>query len=164
MRCKGKKERNDTDYMAYFRVHSRAVASYLARSVLYKWAISGTRGSSGLGSVSIEQIDRSTVQRKRARVSENVPGGQRRRYVADDQIAGTTERTFRDGQCWAPLVPQDVQANRAVGVDVRVVDLRRERDLGRLEGVVGGERDGKEEDASSVRRVTLAVVTDAVQK
>jgi len=48
--------------MAYFRVHSRAVASYLARSVLYTWAISGTSGSSGLGSVSIEQIDSSTFE------------------------------------------------------------------------------------------------------
>ena len=47
-------------YIAYFLVHSRAVASYRARSVLYRCAMSGTRGSSGLGSVSIEQIDRRT--------------------------------------------------------------------------------------------------------
>lgn len=46
--------------MAYFRVHSRAVASYLARSVLYTCAISGTSGSSGFGSVSIEQMESST--------------------------------------------------------------------------------------------------------
>ena len=44
----------------YFLVHSLAVASYRVRSVLYKWAISGTRGSSGLGSVNIEQIDNKT--------------------------------------------------------------------------------------------------------
>lgn len=49
--------------MAYFLVHSRAVASYRARSVLYRCAMSGTRGSSGFGSVSIEQIERSTVGR-----------------------------------------------------------------------------------------------------
>lgn len=48
--------------MAYFWVHDRAVASYLALSVLYIWAISGTRGSSGLGSVSREQIDRRTCK------------------------------------------------------------------------------------------------------
>lgn len=47
--------------MAYFLVHSRAVASYLGRSDLYTCAISGTRGSSGLGSVSIEQMDKSTA-------------------------------------------------------------------------------------------------------
>ena len=35
--------------------------------------------------------------------------------------------------------------------DVRVVDLGREADLGGLEGVVGGESDGKEEDATGVR-------------
>jgi len=48
------------------------------------------------------------------------------------------------------LIPQDVEANRSVGVDVGVVDLGREADLGRLEGVIGGEGDGKEEDASGV--------------
>lgn len=50
------------DYIAYFLVHSRAVASYRARSVLYRCAISGTRGSSGFGSVSIEQIDSRTTE------------------------------------------------------------------------------------------------------
>ena len=50
--------------MAYFLVHSRAVDSYLGRSVLYTWAISGTKGSSGLGSVSIEHMERSTAKSK----------------------------------------------------------------------------------------------------
>jgi hypothetical protein len=44
----------------HFLVHSLAVASYRVLSVLYKCAISGTSGSSGLGSVSIEQIERRT--------------------------------------------------------------------------------------------------------
>lgn len=48
----------------HFLVHSLAVASYRARSVLYKCAMSGTNGSSGLGSVNIEQIDSNTVRRK----------------------------------------------------------------------------------------------------
>lgn len=46
--------------MAYFCVQLRAVASYLALSVLYMWAISGTSGSSGLGSVNREHMDSST--------------------------------------------------------------------------------------------------------
>jgi hypothetical protein len=46
--------------MAYFCVQLRAVVSYFDRSVLYIWAISGTRGSSGLGSVSREQIESNT--------------------------------------------------------------------------------------------------------
>lgn len=46
--------------MAYFWVQLRAVASYFARSDLYICAISGTRGSSGFGSVSNEQIESST--------------------------------------------------------------------------------------------------------
>jgi hypothetical protein len=49
------------------------------------------------------------------------------------------------------LVSENVQANRSVGIDVGVVDLGREADLGGLEGVIGGEGDRKEEDASGVR-------------
>ena len=58
---------------------------------------------------------------------------------------------FRNGQCGTPLVPEDIKTDRAVRVDVRVVDLRREADLRRLERVVGGEGDGEEEDAARVR-------------
>jgi hypothetical protein len=55
----------------YFLVHSLAVDSYLALSVLYKFAISGTRGSSGLGSVRREQMERRTATgRRRGLVSE----------------------------------------------------------------------------------------------
>jgi hypothetical protein len=53
------------------------------------------------------------------------------------------------------LVSQDVQANRAVGVDVWVINLGREADLGRLEWIIGGERNGEEENASGIRRITL---------
>jgi hypothetical protein len=45
----------------YLRVHSRAVASYRGLSVLYRCAISGTSGSSGFGSVSMEQMDSKTT-------------------------------------------------------------------------------------------------------
>jgi hypothetical protein len=49
--------------------------------------------------------------------------------------------TFRDGQRWRPLIPQDVQTNGAIGIDVGVVDLGREADFGWLEGVIGRETD-----------------------
>lgn len=52
--------------MAYFWVQLRAVASYLVLSVLYMWAISGTSGSSGFGSVSNEQIESSTWYAKQS--------------------------------------------------------------------------------------------------
>ena len=53
------------DYpMAYFWVQLLAVDSYLVLSVLYIWAISGTRGSSGFGSVKREQIESNTWKRK----------------------------------------------------------------------------------------------------
>ena len=60
------------------------------------------------------------------------------------------KRTFRDGQGWTPLVPQDIQTDRTVGVDIGVVDLGREADLWRLEGVIGGEGNGKEEDTAGI--------------
>jgi hypothetical protein len=53
-------------YVACFLVHSRATASYRGLSVLYKLAISGTRGSSGLGSQRREQIDRRSFEIVRA--------------------------------------------------------------------------------------------------
>jgi hypothetical protein len=53
------------------------------------------------------------------------------------------------------LVPQDIQADTAVGVDVGVIDASGEVDLGGLEWVVGGEVDGEEEDTSRVWRVGL---------
>jgi len=51
---------------AYLRVYSLAVASYLAGSVLYTCAISGTRGSSGFGSVNMLQMDNKTFEMVRA--------------------------------------------------------------------------------------------------
>jgi hypothetical protein len=53
-------------HIAYFRVHSRAVASYFALSVLYWLAMSGTRGSSGLASVNRELIESKTLETVRA--------------------------------------------------------------------------------------------------
>ena len=53
------------------------------------------------------------------------------------------------------MVPQDIQTYGAVGVDVGVIDLGRKANLGRFERVIGGEGDGKEENAACVRGVTL---------
>ena len=61
--------------------------------------------------------------------------------------------TLRNGEGRAPLIPQDVQADRAVAVDVWVVDAGGEVDLRRLEGVVCGEVDGEEENTAGVWRV-----------
>lgn len=58
--------------------------------------------------------------------------------------------TFGDGQSRTPLVPQDIQADAAVGVDIRVVNASGEVDLGRLEWVVGREVNGEEEDTARV--------------
>jgi len=53
------------------------------------------------------------------------------------------------------LVPQDIQTDTSVRVDVGVVNASGEVNLGRLERVVGREVDGEEENTSGVWRVTL---------
>ena len=113
--------------MAYFLVHSLAVDSYLERSVLYTCAISGTKGSSGFGSVSMEQIDSRTFQKS----------------VEAPKDGGLTIflLTFRNSERRAPLVTEDVQADATVGIDVRVVDAGGEVDLGWFEGIVGRKMD-----------------------
>ena len=63
------------------------------------------------------------------------------------------EKHFRDGEGGRPLVLEDVQANRAIAVDVSMVNFRCERNLGRLEGIVGREMDVQEKDTPGVRRV-----------
>lgn len=60
-----------------------------------------------------------------------------------------------DGERRAPLVPQNIETNAAVGVDVRVVNLRREGHLRRLKGVVRREGYVEEEDATGVGRIRL---------
>jgi hypothetical protein len=74
--------------------------------------------------------------------------------VSHDPTAGGTgtrgKRTLRDGERRAPLISQNVQTDRAVAVDVGVVDAGGEVDLRRLEGVVCGEVDCEEEDTAGV--------------
>ena len=66
-----------------------------------------------------------------------------------------TGLTLRDRKGGRPLVSQDIQANRAIGIDVWVVNLGREADLGGFEWVIVGERDGEKEDAPCIWRITL---------
>ena len=73
--------------------------------------------------------------------------------VGIGQERADREQHLGDGECGRPLVLEDVQANRAIAVDVSMVNFRCERNLGRLEGIVGREMDVKEKDTSAVRRV-----------
>ena len=95
--------------------------------------------------MSIEHIESSTVDH----VVSKKPGKAHLASLRADK------RTFRNGQRWRPLVSQNVQADGAVGVDIRVVDAGGEVDLGRLEGVVCGKVDGEEKDAALEWRVAL---------
>ncbi|ODH12556.1 hypothetical protein ACO22_08148 [Paracoccidioides brasiliensis] len=57
----------------------------------------------------------------------------------------------------APLVSEDVKADASVRVDVGVVDEGGKVDLGRFEGVIGGEMYSKKEDTTGIRAVTLSI-------
>jgi hypothetical protein len=59
--------------------------------------------------------------------------------------------TFRYSQRWRPLIPQNIQTDGSIGIDVRVIDLRPKADFGWLEGVIGWERDCKEENSARIR-------------
>lgn len=63
------------------------------------------------------------------------------------------KQNLRNGEGRAPLVPQDIQTDTSVRVDVGVVNASGEVNLGRLERVVGREVDGEEENTSGVWRV-----------
>lgn len=56
------------------------------------------------------------------------------------------------------MVSQDIQTDAAVRVDIGVVDTRGEVELWGLEGVVGREVNGQEENAAAVWRVTLSEI------
>ena len=88
--------------------------------------MSGTSGSSGFGSVNIEQIDKSTVERKSSHISDRWSSNCKR----------NDKRTLGDCKCWRPLVPQNVKADRPISIDVGVVDLGGEADFRRLEWII----------------------------
>jgi len=51
------------------------------------------------------------------------------------------QQNFGDCECRTPLVPQDVEADASVGVDIRMVNAGSEVDLWGLERIIGGEVD-----------------------
>ena len=60
--------------MAYRLVHSRALDLYLSGSCFSIRAISGTRGSSGLGSHNSEHIDSSTAKQTKGKIISTILG------------------------------------------------------------------------------------------
>lgn len=63
--------------------------------------------------------------------------------------------TLRYRQCRGPLVPQDIKTNGTIRVDIGVINLGREADLGRFEGIVDWEDDGKEKNTPGIGRIPL---------
>jgi len=71
-------------------------------------------------------------------------------WVGVSQQGADGEENLGDGKGWRPLFLEDIEANGAIGVDVRVIDSRCEVDLWWLEGVVGWEVDVKEEYTTGI--------------
>lgn len=66
--------------------------------------------------------------------------------------------TLADGQSRTPLIPQNVQTDRPVRVDVRVVDSGGKADFGGLEGVVcasASEHQGRGDQVISQRLLVI---------
>lgn len=59
-----------------------------------------------------------------------------------DILKKSVQHTFRDGQSRAPLVTQNIETDRSVGVDVWVINAGGEVDLWWFEWVVGWKVDG----------------------
>lgn len=104
--------------------------------------MSETSGSSGLGSVSKEQIDSSTLEMVRAglhsrfKMSMQIPPARKRCNERSD-TAGN-DKGFASALQHQLSTPQTDKLTRVV--DVAVVDLGLEPDLWRLERIVGGKR------------------------
>lgn len=75
---------------------------------------------------------------------------QRIRWIAVCQQRTDGKQDLRDGQSWAPVILQDVQADHTLTVNVAVIDPRAESDLWWLEGVIGREGDIQKEHASLI--------------
>ena len=74
-------------------------------------------------------------------------------WVRVRQQGADREEHLGDGKGRRPLVLENIKADATVRVDVGVVDPGGELHLGRLEGVVGRERDVQEKQTAYVRRV-----------
>ena len=74
-------------------------------------------------------------------------------WVGVGQQGADGEQHLGDSEGGRPLIFEDVEADRSIAVDVHVINFRRERNLGRLEGVVGREMNVQEEHALMVRGV-----------
>ena len=66
---------------------------------------------------------------------------------------GNRQQHLGDREAWAPVVLEDVKADTTVGIDVRVVHLRRESYLWWLERIVCREVDVEVKRAATVGRV-----------
>jgi len=117
---------------------------------LHTWAISGTKGSSGLGSASREQIESSSA-------SPN-------KYLLWQQsVKVILLRTFRHCQRRRPILLQNVQADTPISTNVGVVNLRREIHFRPPERVINRVNDTQVENATRIWRIALQTPKRAVR-
>lgn len=128
------------------------LSGILPRPLTGRRLVPGAVGLVYMGDLGDERVVRVRVRQHRADRQQHFVTSA---WLGPDLAAERIEHTFGHCQRRAPLVSENVEADAAVGVDVGVVDSGGEVDLGRLEGVVGREVDGEEEDAPSIWRFRL---------
>ena len=74
-------------------------------------------------------------------------------WIGVSQQGADGKKNLGDGECWWPLLLQDVQTDWTIGVDVWMVDPGCEVDLCGLEWVIGREMDIQEIDTSRIWRI-----------
>ena len=74
-------------------------------------------------------------------------------WVGIGQKRTDGEKNLGDGECWRPLILQDIQTDRTIRVDVWVVDSCGEINLRWLEWVVSWEMDVQEVDTTGIRGI-----------
>ena len=74
-------------------------------------------------------------------------------WVGIGQKGTDGEKNLGDGECWRPLILEDIQTDGTIGVDVWVIDSCGEVNLGWLEWVVSWEMDVQEVNTTGIRRV-----------
>lgn len=80
-------------------------------------------------------------------------GHQRIIGVGVSQEGTDTEQDLANGQCWTPLVLENVQTDTSVRVDVAMVNACGKVNLGRLERIVGRKVNVQKEDTARIGRV-----------
>lgn len=126
----------------YVTISVQASLSIFPGPLTCSFIISLTIGLVGLGNFGHERIVRVRIGEQRADRKQNLGHGEGR----------------------TPLIPENIQTNTPIGIDVGMVNASSEGYLRRLKRVVSWKVNSQEVDAARVRRVRLCDTTTTENK